>query len=301
VSLGALPEDGRLDGYKLLQCLSSSARGEVWRASAPGDIPVAVKMLFRPFDPEEAPLEQRWLEVVRQLHHPNLLQMHAVWSLPDRLVLATDLADGSLHEYARWCRALGLAGVPAPELLTFLKEVANALDYLHGQGIRHGNVKPRNILLASRHAKLADFGLARIRELSKHSTGLTQAGTPAYMAPEVWRGQGCAASDQYALAVSYAELRLARLLFAGRDMAAVMYAHLEGTPNLEPLAAAEQQVLRRALAKDPAGRYPNCLALVQALERAAPGELSRWGGLLLWILLGLIAVVVGVVAVLRWF
>jgi hypothetical protein len=88
------------------------------------------------------------------------------------------------------------------------------------------------------------------------------------MAPEVWKRQSSPHSDQYSLAVSYAELRRGRLPFAGTDMYSLMMDHIEGRAILDPLPDAEQRVLRKALAKDAADRYPNCLAFVQALEEA---------------------------------
>src|SRR5262249_22772169 len=70
----------------------------------------------------------------------------------------------------------------------------------------------------------------------------------------------------YSLAVSYAELRLGRLPFAGTDMYSLMMDHIEGNANFGSLPDVEQRVLRKALAKDPVDRFPNCLAFVQALE-----------------------------------
>src|SRR5262249_42221980 len=73
---------------------------------------------------------------------------------------------------------------------------------------------------------------------------------------------------QYSLAVSYAELRLGRLPFAGTDMYSLMMDHIEGRPNLVRLPEAEQRVLHKAMAKDPTERYPSCIAFVQDLEQA---------------------------------
>src|SRR5262249_33336567 len=97
----------------------------------------------------------------------------------------------------------------------------------------------------------------------------TVSGTAPYMAPEVWRRQISPHSDQYSLAVTYAELRLGRRPFTGTDMYSLMMAHVEGQPNLDTLPDAEQQVLRKALAKDPAERYSTCSQFAGALVIAA--------------------------------
>src|SRR5262249_34832430 len=128
--------------------------------------------------------------------------------------------------------------------------------------------------LLQRHAKVADFGLAR-EQGSRHLVTASGSGTPFYMAPEVWRGKSSVHSDQYSLAVTYVELRLDRRPFSSRELAQLMYDHLEQPPDLTPLPDAEQQVLRKALAKEPDQRYPSCTAFVQALEEALAGQLGR--------------------------
>src|SRR4029077_7882518 len=117
--------------------------------------------------------------------------------------------------------------------------------------------------ILKRHAKLADFGLARLQEQGE-SVSVSGSGTPAYMAPEVWRRKVSERSDQYSLAMSYAELRLDRRIIASRDMMDIMLEHLDKPPDLSPLAEPEQQVLHKALAKDPDKRYPSCREFVQA-------------------------------------
>ena len=92
------------------------------------------------------------------------------------------------------------------------------------------------------------------------------------MAPEVWNGTVNERSDQYSLAITYAELRLGNPPFPGQSFAAVMMDHLQGTPNLTPLPEAESAVLRRALAKNPADRFGSCREFLQALQQAIKPE-----------------------------
>jgi serine/threonine protein kinase len=263
-------------GYRLVSRIGYGGFGEVWRAEAPGGVEVAIKMLFRSIDHEEAKRELQSLELIKGLRHPFLLQTQAYWSLQDRLFILMELADGSLRDRLRECVQAGLPGIPEAELVTYMKESAEALDFLHQKQVLHRDIKPENILLLQRHAKLADFGLAKLQQ-SQRLVSVTGSGTPAYMAPEMWGNKVSEHSDQYCLAVTYAELRLQRRLFASQNLAHLMMEHLTKTPDLAPLGEAEQQVLLRALAKDPEQRYPRCLAFAEALaEAVTPSRRPSW-------------------------
>jgi serine/threonine protein kinase len=253
-------------GYKRIKRLGSGGFGEVWRAEAPGGVEVAVKIIFRPLSHAEAQRELQALELIKRLRHPFLLQTHAYWSMEDRLLIAMELADGSLRDRLKECQRAGERAIPVRELAIYFRESAEALDYLHGQNVLHRDIKPDNILLLKRHAKLADFGLARLLQ-NQRSIQASSVGTPAYMAPEVWRGRVGERSDQYSLAVTYAELRLGEPLFDTRDMFELMMNHLKQTPALDTLPRTERDVLLRALAKEPAQRYESCLTFVDALAQ----------------------------------
>jgi serine/threonine protein kinase len=253
-------------GFKLIKRIGCGGFAEVWQAETPGGFPVAIKRLLRPLDHAEAQLELRALGEIKRLSHPYLLQTRDFDLLDNRLYIVMDLADCTLSDRLHACKQAGMQGIPLNELLRYIHEAAEALDYMHGEKVHHRDIKPKNILLHKGHAKVADFGLARVVETQRLT--VTGSGTAPYMAPEVWRRQVSSSSDQYSLAVTYTELRLGRLPFSSTDMYSLMMEHLEGQPNLDPLPEAEQQVLRKGLSKEPAERYLSCLAFVQALEQA---------------------------------
>jgi serine/threonine protein kinase len=257
------------DGYKLVERIGKGNFGEVWRAEAPGGVPAAVKIIYRPVASQEADRELQSLELIKRLQHPYLLQTQAFWLVDDQLHIAMELAEGSLRDRARECEKGGKVGIPLDELLRYFREAAEALDYLHGERVLHRDVKPENILLLKRHAKVADFGLARLLQDNRQSVSASSAGTPRYMAPEMWRNKVSPFSDQYSLAMSYAELRLGRQLFESNNMMDVMLFHTVETPKLFPLGDAEQAVLLRAMAKETNQRYPTCSDFVAELEKAA--------------------------------
>jgi uncharacterized protein (TIGR02996 family) len=250
------------NGYRLEELI---VRGyhQIWRAVAADGSPVAIKIVRRSDDHEERLREERDLRLRQQLNHPSLLKIIATWSDEERLYLVMELTEGSLRDRLRQRKAETSSGIPVEELLPIFRQAAEGLDYLHSQGVLHRDVKPDQLLLVGRNVRLAGFDLRHAGQ-----DGYISAGTPAYMAPEVWRDATSKHSDQYSLACTYAEMRLGHRAFTGTDYASVMLDHLDNTPNLEPLPDEEKQVLHQALAKNAEARYSSCLAFVTALEEA---------------------------------
>jgi serine/threonine protein kinase len=256
-----------VDGYVLKTLLGRGQFGEVFLAEAPGGIPVAVKRMLHAYDDENSKRELESLELIKSLHHPYLLSTYAAWMQDNRLHIAMDLADGSLLDRFEECKRAGLAGIPAEELADYFLQAATALDFLHERNVIHRDVKPANLMRLQGFAKVADFGLARQQKADLDQT-MRPSGTPSYMAPEIWSGSVTRHSDQYALAITYAEMRTGAKVFEGRDFFHLAFLHRDAEPNLAGLTPAEQKVLRKALAKDPAQRFPTCTAFARALNEA---------------------------------
>jgi serine/threonine protein kinase len=257
-----------IPGYRVCECLGTGGCGEVWKAEAPGGLTKAIKFVYGYHNEKRAAIELKALERIREVRHPFLLSLERIEVVNSQLVIVTELADGSLRERFTECRREGRPGIPRSELIRYLRDAADALDYMSEQhSLQHLDVKPENLLLLSKRIKVADFGLVKN---FRHVTASLMGGlTPLYAAPEVFHGSPSKCSDQYSLAVVYQELLTGLLPFQADSPAELTLLHLNESPDLSSLPESDRPVIARALAKDPANRYPSCVDLVQALERAA--------------------------------
>jgi Protein kinase domain/WD domain, G-beta repeat len=240
-------------------------------------------------------VERRSLAVLKHLDHPNLLRTYETWQVHGFLVMAMELADRTLLDRWEEAHARGLQGIPHDELLPYLRDAADGIDFLQKRYIQHRDVKPQNLLLVGSRVKVGDFGLARL--LANSITGHTGSLTVAYAAPEFFEGRTTRQSDQYSLAVTYCQLRGGKLPFIGTP-AAMVAAHLHRRPDLTMLPAEERPIAAKALSKRPADRWPTCRAFVEALadpqRSRLPARRGRWK---MWLALAACAAVVALVAV----
>jgi formylglycine-generating enzyme required for sulfatase activity len=243
--------------------------GEVWKARDDNGKEVALK--FVRHDPPAPGAAVAELDLMKNVGHPNLLVLHRYWRLDGWLVLALELARGSLEDLRRE-RAADGAEIPFGQLLEYFREAAKGLDYLHAQGLQHRDVKPANLLLVGGGVKVADFGLVKLLAATvATNTDGNVAGTPAFAAPEVWQAKTSRGSDQYALAASWCQLRGGLAPFRGGDLMALAWAHCQTDPDLSMIPEAERPAVARALAKKPAERWPSCREFVEALGAAPAG------------------------------
>ncbi|HEX5270378.1 MAG TPA: serine/threonine-protein kinase, partial [Gemmataceae bacterium] len=243
-----------IPGYCLVEKLGDGGFGEVWKVTAPGGLFKALKIIYGNLRGPRAEQEFKALERVKAVRHPFLLSLERFEVVEDRLLVITELADGSLYDRFRQCRDAGQRGVPREELLGYLVDAAAALDHLsEAHGLQHLDVKPQNLLLVSGRIKVADFGL--VKSLMGASATLTGGVTPVYAAPETFDGRVSRFSDQYSLAVAYQELLTGVRPFPGATPLQLAAQHCTAQPFLGALPAADQAVVARALSKVPEERF----------------------------------------------
>jgi predicted ATPase/tRNA A-37 threonylcarbamoyl transferase component Bud32 len=165
------------------------------------------------------------------------------------------------------------------EVVRIVREVSSALDYAHRQGVVHRDIKPENVLLSEGHAVVADFGIARAVVEAATSSTITQVGmvvgTPAYMSPEQALGGSTidARTDQYSLACVVYEMLSGRAPFSGASAMALLAQHVTAPPPplrcAVPVPDAVERAIHRALAKEPADRFPTVVAFADALAAEA--------------------------------
>lgn len=251
-------------GYKLVRKLGSGGYGEVWEADAPGGLKKAIKFVFGYHDEKRAMAELKALDRIKQARHPFLLSLERIEIHKSQLVIVTELADKSLADAFDEHIQAGLTGIPREALLTYMRDSADALDYLAAEfSLQHLDIKPENLLIIADHAKVADFGL--VKDLHDASQSLMSGMTPAYAAPELFDGRPGPQSDQYSLAIVYQEMLTSNRPFPGTTPAQLAAQHMHGKPNLKHLSPSDQPVIAKALSKDPKDRYKTCREMIDEL------------------------------------
>ena len=265
MSTSIQPREDVFPGYSLTERIGSGGYAEVWRARAPGGIDKAVKIVFGCYDEQLAVQELKALERIKDVRHPFVLSLERFEIVDGRLAILTELADMSLEQRAQQCRTQGLPGIPRDELLRYMADTAEALDYLaERHKLQHLDIKPANLLISGEHVKVADFGL--VKELASRTNNSMVAGmTPTYSSPEMFDDAPSTQSDQYSLAIVYQEMLTGVLPFPGRTTAQLANQHLRLQPQLAALSEIDRKTVARALAKNPAERFPSCRTFVKAL------------------------------------
>lgn len=272
----------RFGPYEVHEELGRGGMGVVYRGFDPmirRDVALKTIKLYDISDQGERRQMQERLEREAQsagrLSHPNIVTIYQVGYAEIRP--GETLAFIAM-EYVPGRTLAGLlekARVKNHELaLKLLRQAAEGLDYAHSQGVIHRDVKPANLLITNEgRLKITDFGVAKLVSHTMTMTG-TVLGSPFYMSPEQIRADRVdGRSDQYALAVVAYEVFGGRKPFQAETLSALVYKIAHEEPPLlelesETLARRLNPVLRRAMAKEPGERFPDCVAMVEALEKA---------------------------------
>jgi serine/threonine protein kinase len=260
----------QLGHYRLLRKLGSGGFADVYQAEHIYlNTQVAVKVLTanlaRGGDMQDFLNEAQF---IARLDHPHIVRVRDFGVEKAVPYLVMDFApNGTLRQrYPKGTR-LDLSYV-----MTYVKQLASALQYAHTQHMIHRDVKPENILLGSNDKLLlGDFGAALVTRTSQQLNPQTIIGTPLYMAPEQIDGIPGPASDQYALGIVVYEWLCGYCPFEG---AGIWYRHLSEPPpslcaRVPGISYALEQAVMKALAKRPEQRFGSIQSFADALERAS--------------------------------
>ncbi len=257
--------------YRLVSLLGQGGYAEVYLGQHLRlELQAAIKVLHTYLTGSEAEHFQQEAETIAKLTHPAIIRILDYDVQEGVPFLVMDYAPGgSLRR--RYPKG---SVVPFPQIVSYVKQVAAALQYAHEQKFIHRDVKPENMLAGrQQEVLLSDFGLAALA----HSTGSLSAqeavGTLPYMAPEQIEGHPRAASDQYALAVAVYEWLCGTRPFEG-SVSEVMVQHLSLPPpplreRISTIPPEVEQVVLRALAKEPKERFASVQEFATALEDAS--------------------------------
>jgi hypothetical protein len=268
--------------YERLEEIGRGGMGAVYRARDTFlQREVALKLLPSYLSQEKTFTQrfQREAQIVAQLEHPHIVPIYDVGEYQGQPFLVMRLLKGGTLR-----QRLVAGSMTPPELVQVLQQVALALDAAHNRGIIHRDIKPSNILFdEDGTAFIADFGVAKVVDATTYLTGSGIVGTPAYMSPEHFTGQGIdGRSDQYSLAVVMYEALTGRLPFDGRTVQQLVYQHLEGMPpavhEINPtLPITLTPVMSQALTKQPTERFQTTGAFARALAQALAAPTAAAG------------------------
>jgi eukaryotic-like serine/threonine-protein kinase len=263
----------KLGQYEVQEFIGQGAMGLVYRAfHVQLERAGAVKVLqaLSP-DPDTTARFRHEAQAIAQMRHSNIVNVYDFGEFEGTPYMIVEyVPGGSLAD------RLNKGPVTRASAMKYLRGIAAGLDYAHGMGIVHRDVKPANVLLEKDDTPvLADFGLAKLLQGSslKSMSGVT-TGTPAYMAPEQVMGRQVGpAADRYSLATIAYEMLAGAIPFDGEALMELLYAQVHREPSPPSsrdasLGPEVDAVIMRGLAKDPAARWESCALFVDALEAA---------------------------------
>jgi serine/threonine protein kinase, bacterial len=262
-------------GYRLTKPLGTGGFGVVWEGKATSDgARVAFKFLNCADQSANFVVNEiRLLVNLKAVRHKHLIELYNVVASPNHIILCMERADWNLSDLHRAYRQQAHVNVPPKLLCDWMDQAADALDFLATQklqkslpgatGLQHCDVKPTNLLVHDNVLKVADFGLSGPQMWDQRNSYFV--GTPPYAAPEMYEGRITDRIDQYALAVTYYELRSGRYPFPVSDKLKPPTM----PPDLRMLTnEKERAVLLRAMHRNWMDRYPNCQSFAIAIREA---------------------------------
>jgi len=262
----------QLDSYRIDAPVAKSGMASIFRATDLRDDRIVALKIPHP-DMEADPILfdrfKREAAIGERLNHPNVMRVY-----PDqdrsRIYMVMEWCDGRLLR-----RILDLGRIPQDRAIRIAIGVLKALDYIHANGVVHRDLKPENIMVDENdNIKLIDFGIASdtaSRRLT-YANFTATLGTPDYISPEQVKGKrGDARSDIYSMGVILYEMLTGKLPFSGPSPLAVMNDRLLNHPVpprvADPSVSPQlQEILYRALERDPKNRYARASEFLHELE-----------------------------------
>lgn len=277
-SSASLSDSIQIPGYAVICPIGQGGMASVYLAEQESlGRQVALKILEKFDDPEQA---ARFLEegrILASLSHQNIITIHDVGTIGDRYFIAMEhLEGGSLVERIA-------AGMEPRAVLDIIETIGSCLDFVHRRGIIHRDVKPANIMFHTDGTpKLTDFGIAKQIQSEQTLTGEGSAiGSPYYLSPEQAQSRAFdGRSDVYALGIVFYEALTGHKPYAEESTVRTILAHLESpTPVLPAAFAPYQELLERMIAKDPEQRFDSAGEMVGFLKavRLSTGLKGRKG------------------------
>src|SRR3989440_4632195 len=266
-----------LGNYQLIQLLGQGHWASVYLGEHRHlHTQAAIKVLHGPWTDSDAESFLSEARTLAHLRHPHIVRVLDFGVQEDTPFLVMEYAPGGT------LRQLHPKGtrLPLDTVVSYVKQVASALQYAHEQRLIHRDLKPENLLLGpDQEVWLSDFGLALVAHSARSQSFQQTAGTLAYMAPEQLEGHPTPASDQYALGVVVYEWLAGERPFSG-SFSEIAMQHLVVAPaslceKVPTLASVVEHVVLKALAKGPQLRFASVQAFALALEEASREDASR--------------------------
>ncbi|NMB55297.1 MAG: serine/threonine protein kinase [Leptolinea sp.] len=269
-----------LGKYKIQDRIGTGGMAEVYRGFHEKlNRTVAVKILHPSLtnDPKFTARFEREARLAANLRHPGIVQVYDFDMQGDLYFLIMEYINGgSLKKHLEDLSSLN-EFMPLKEVSRAVRQIANALDYAHDQGMLHRDLKPANILIDdSGNTYLSDFGIARLVDSSEITRSGSILGTPAYMSPEQCEGKSLTpASDLYSLGIVIFEMISGHVPFNAESSLAILQMHIhEEIPTLEGtrtgLPSGLDQFLKKALAKKPEDRFQSALEMARVFATLVP-------------------------------
>jgi serine/threonine protein kinase len=267
-----------LGKYHLVERLGQGGMADVYKAYQPGLARfVALKVIHshRADDVEFIERFEREAIAVASLHHPHIVQVFDFAREDDLYYMVMEFIAGPTLETELKGYKERQALMPLAEIVTIFQGLASAIDYAHSRKVIHRDLKPGNIMFTPRRrVVLTDFGIARVMTVPSYTTKNAVMGTPAYMSPEQAQGEAVdGRSDIYSLGVVLYELVTGRVPFEGDNPIAIVLKRVSESwsspSSVNPnLPRSVEQVILKAMQKNPADRYQTAGEMAQALQRA---------------------------------